>query len=309
MNGLGHSLFAGVPPHLRVPVCDCSNRSIPVPVAAMRLLTEAKQEGEAQEALRHAIRELDGCDPASASRLLEVIGLIDEHPGAWRIVRNIHAHAEHAGSAVRAGGETVRWAETFDRAAEVSPEAGVALYSLGSPALLQRATTEVVEWMQERHLIGRNRCVLDIGCGIGRFEEALAPKVARITALDISRQMLAIASERCRALPNVLLVLSSGLSLSMVKSHAVDLVLAVDVFPYLVLAGTDLARLHVEEAARVLRPRGSLLILNFSYRGDADADRMDLLTAAASAELEVIVAGIRPFKSWDGAVYLLKDAR
>src|SRR5205823_5670219 len=173
----------------------------------------------------------------------------------------------------------------------------------------RRATAEVVEWLRRRHLICEDRFVLDIGCGIGRLEEALAPEVARIVGLDISGQMIAIAKERCRGLPNVSLLVSSGRDLSMIDSDAMDLVVAVDVFPYLVQAGSKLASVHIEEASRVLKPSGSLLILNFSYRGNAEADRGDISRAAAAAKFTMTVVGTRPFKHWDGTAYLLVKSR
>ena len=41
--------------------------------------------------------------------------------------------------------------------------------------------------------------------------------------------------------------------------------------------------MHFQEAARVLKPSGHFLILNFSYRGDLDADRADISRLAARA--------------------------
>src|SRR5688572_27932093 len=65
-----------------------------------------------------------------------------------------------------------RWAAAFDRAACASPEGSVALYALGNPELLKAATEEVVVWLRDWGLIGRERHVLDLGCGIGRFGAA-----------------------------------------------------------------------------------------------------------------------------------------
>ena len=67
----------------------------------------------------------------------------------------------------------------FDEAVALAPEAAVALYSLGSSEILDRATEEIVARLREWRLVGADIDVLDIGCGIGRIERALAPDVPR----------------------------------------------------------------------------------------------------------------------------------
>jgi len=46
--------------------------------------------------------------------------------------------------------------------------------------------TRLAEW----NLLGLDLTVLDIGCGIGRIDLALAPLVGMITAIDISLHMI-----------------------------------------------------------------------------------------------------------------------
>jgi len=84
-----------------------------------------------------------------------------------------------------------------------------------------------------------------------------------------------------------------------------DLVLATDVFPYLVQGGLDFASRMLREAARVLRPAGDLLILNFSYRS-AEADRGDLPALASAAGLDLLRNGSAEFALWDGRVFWLR---
>ena len=135
---------------------------------------------------------------------------------------------------------------------------------------------------------------------------ALAPRVASVTGLDLSAGMVAEAKRRCGALGNVTVRRSEGQSLAGVDDRSLDLVLAADVFPYLVEAGGDLAMRHCIEAARVLRPGGALLVLNYSYRGDMDADRRDAAAHAAAAGLVVERCGTRDFTRWDGVTYLMR---
>ena len=65
----------------------------------------------------------------------------------------------------------------FEGAVAIAQEASVALYSLGSSQILDRATNEIMTRLAEWNLLGLDLTVLDIGCGIGRIELALAPLV------------------------------------------------------------------------------------------------------------------------------------
>ena len=49
----------------------------------------------------------------------------------------------------------------------------------------------------------------------------------------------------------------------------------------------DLVDRHFDEVARVLKPAGHLLILNFSYRDDLKQDRSDIAVLAARRGFEL----------------------
>ena len=138
-------------------------------------------------------------------------------------------------------------ATAFDKAAELSPAASVALYSLGDPALLQSATHELVALLRDRELISRRTRVLEIGCGIGRFAQALASEVTSFIGIDVSCNMIRLAEERCVGLPNVTLSVTSGNDLRDYLGASFDLVLAVDSFPYINAASSGLADIHINE--------------------------------------------------------------
>jgi ubiquinone/menaquinone biosynthesis C-methylase UbiE len=120
--------------------------------------------------------------------------------------------------------------------------------------------------------------------------------------------MIARARERCAGLTNVRLEVSSGRDLAGLADSSLDLVLAADVFPYLVQAGSEVASRHVAEAARVLRPGGTLAILNYSYRGDIEADQRELAAFADASGFASIEEPRPAFRYWDGAVFLLRKA-
>jgi SAM-dependent methyltransferase len=225
---------------------------------------------------------------AAARARLEAAGegeaalLLARHPEADRIIAALPNHD--------AATDPAALARVFDRLVAASPEAAVALYSLGDPELLDAATAEVVVLLEAWGLTAPGRRVLELGCGIGRF-------LARTGAIgvDISPAMLAEARRR---LPSAALVRSSGREIPF-ADKSLDAILAVDAFPYIVQAG--LAAAHLAEAARVLRPGGELVILNYAYGSEAE-----LPTLAAAQGFAVAVAGIRPFRRWDASAWRLR---
>lgn len=194
----------------------------------------------------------------------------------------------------------------FDAAAAVAPEAAVALYSLGSPDILDRATAEIVAKLREWRLLAPDMAVLDIGCGIGRIARALAPEIGAVTGIDVSPTMVAEARRRCAELANVDFAVCAGRDLTAFAGRRFGLVLAVDAFPYLVAADPAIAAAHVANAAGLLDPDGALVILNYSYRGDLDRDRADVAQLAAAHGLAVERGGTRDLALWDGAAFVLR---
>ncbi|MBZ9794386.1 class I SAM-dependent methyltransferase [Mesorhizobium sp. ES1-4] len=242
--------------------------------------------------------------PRDADRLQEVAGLLRRNPGAFAILGATGAAVRHARDEDETDADVVtRLASSFDAAAAISGTASVQLASLGDEDRLSATTGEIVAWLKEQDFTGTSRDILDIGCGIGRFEGALSNSFNRVVGIDISSRMISIASERCAALSNVEVRQTSGLDLTEFDDRSFDCVLAVDCFPYLVLAG--MAERHFEEIARVLRRPGWLALLNYSYRGSLFLDRADISRLAEAHQLRVVVNGENPFRSWDGDAFLL----
>ena len=148
--------------------------------------------------------------------------------------------------------------------------------------------------------------MLDIGCGIGRVAQALAPRVRSVTGIDMSPGMIEEARHRCADLSNIEFCVCSGRNLADFADRAFDLVLAVDSFPYLVAADPAIAT-RQWPWARLLSPGGALAIFNYSYRGDLAADRRDLATLAAAHSLAIERNGTRDFTLWDAATFLLRS--
>jgi SAM-dependent methyltransferase len=198
-----------------------------------------------------------------------------------------------------------RLAAGFDRAAAVSPEAGVALYSLGDPALLQETTAEVVDWLRAEGLARPGEALLEVGCGSGRFLAALAGQARLAIGVEISAAMAAEAASRLWSHRRVIVVRGSGVGLPFVRAGAIDLVLFADSFPYVVQAGGELPLRTVAEAARVLAPGGRAVMLNWSYRGDPARDRQDAESLAARCGLRLRPVAPPRFRTWDASATVL----
>lgn len=205
------------------------------------------------------------------------------------------------------GGDVAACARMFDRAAARSPEAAVAAYSLGDPARLARATAEVVGLLDGLGVLRPGARLLDLGCGIGRVALAVAPRVGEVVAVDVSAAMLDEARRRCAGAPNVRLERASGGDLAGFPAASLDAVVAVDTWPYLVAAGV--AEAVGTEAARVLRPGGDLVVLNWSYRGDLARDREDAARLARGGGFALLRDGTADLALWDGRTFHLRRHR
>jgi ubiquinone/menaquinone biosynthesis C-methylase UbiE len=308
MPGIDEKWLDTCPARLRGPLARFVAGDLPTPATLMQLVIDAVTPDEVRTALDAALAAVEGRPDAraTADRLRELAQTWLDHRHAWPTLKAVLAEAVHDVRAATPEQGIANWKTVFDHAARISPEASVALYSLADPALLTAATAEIVNRIGEWGLLRRQDGLLEIGCGIGRFQASLASEAGLLIGIDISEAMLDLARRRCAGLANVLFLRSSGRDLSFIRDGAVDLVLAVDAFPYLVQPRMELAARHVLEAGRVLNPGGNLLILNFSYRGALDQDRQDVAGLAAQAGLEVLRNGTRAFSLWDGVAFQLR---
>ncbi len=281
-------------------IAACARGALPPNVALMRLLIEARHADEIEPAILAAAA---AAGRRQRERLAAMLALWRRAPGAWETVRAVLGEADHSRREAGPGGPA-RWAAVFDRLSELSPEAGVALYSLGSADLLDAATASLVDRLREWRLLGGDRTALDLGCGMGRVTSALAGEVGRVVGVDVSGGMLAVARRRCAGRPNILLAQTSGRDLAALASGAFDLVLAVDTFPYLVLAGGGLAQACLRETHRVLRPGGSLVLFNYAYGDDGEP----FGPLAEDAGFQPVRLGTHDLAWWDGITYHVRRA-
>ena len=282
---------------------------MPAGVVLMHLALSAGNARELAAALD--ARTLDArlnADATTAQRIEELTGLASSD--AFETVRQVSSTLSHEPRPQAKTGEAVKQiAAAFDRAVSVSPEGSVALYSLGRPDILEGATSEIVDFMGSLGLLGPERVLLDIGCGIGRFELALAPHVRRILGVDISAGMIETARRRCASHENASFRLSRGTRLPRLAASSFDCIFAVDSFPYIVQADPELPGRYVKDAARLLKSGADLLIFNYSYRADRGADARDVERLASLDGFEILRVDERPFHLWDGRVFHLRKSR
>lgn len=287
-------------------VADAARGGAPLGIALMRLLGEAVSEADAQAGLARAMATArQESDAATLVRLVALRRFWAEHPQAWAVVHDVFALVDHGEAEADPDQTLARLAHAFDRLAAARPEAGVALYALGSPELLAAATAEVVAAMDRLGLLHPAFDALDFGCGIGRFLAALAPRLRTLVGLDLSAGMVGQARARCASFGNVEVAQGNGRDLTQLADASLDLVLAADVFPYLVQAGGDLAARHLVAFARVLRPGGAAFLLNYRY-GDPAHEPAEVDAAARAAGLALERVGRAEFTTWDAASYLLR---
>jgi len=269
------------------PIALCLAGRISLPVMLARLALS----GWSDAAIEHALAERPDAAP--------LLAFFRARAALLPQLRATVMHVTHT-----PGADPAHIGEQFDAALAGAPEASVAAYSLGDPALLAEATAELVGWLTQQGYFSPGMDVLDLGCGFGRIAAALAPQAASVLGLDVAPRMIAEAQRRYGAIRHLHFAATPGTGLTALPDAAFDLVLAVDSFPYLLLAGAEVARRHVRDVARVLGNGGRFVVLNLSYGDDPAADAARLARWAAAEGLCAEWADAAPFRLWDARAFV-----
>ncbi len=310
--GAVERLTAGLePPAHRDILVRCLSGTLSPAVALMQLLIETEDAAAVRATVDEVTRRAASLSRATDSLLRDRVDdltqlVVENEPGCEKIAEMLRSNVDSPAPAPSVEEGIAFCERLFDWSVQQSEEASVALYSLGNPQLLERATREIIAQLELWNVVALDRVVLDIGCGIGRIAAELAPRVREVHGIDVSGRMIEAALRRCSALSNVRLMKSSGRDLHEFGDASIDAAIAVDTFPYLNQSGAALVSTFFAETARVLVPGGDFVILNYSYTANDRASVREVSKYAREHGLEVIVAGQRPFSIWDGIAFHLR---
>jgi cyclopropane fatty-acyl-phospholipid synthase-like methyltransferase len=268
--------------------------NLSAPVTLMQLLIET-EDFAATRAAVEGIDELDTLLAANAA-------------GCERIASMLRADVDSAKPAASIDEGIAFCERLFDWSVQQSEEASVALYSLGNPELLERATAEIVAQLRSWGAVTKDTALLDVGCGIGRLLTALAPQIRSAVGIDVSAEMVKAARRRCQPYDNITVIKGDGRGLDGLDDASFDVAVAVDSFPYLRQSGYELVETFFAEVGRVLEPGGRFVILNYSYSDDDAADAQEVRALGSAYGFDLQLAAERPFQLWDGLAFLLRKS-
>ncbi len=106
------------------------------------------------------------------------------------------------------------------------------------------------------------RSALEIGCGPGRLMRAMSRHFSEIHGVDISDEMIRLAGDQLKDIPQAHLHVTPDSSLSMFRDSSIDFVYSYTVFQH--IPDRNVVLNYLREAGRVLKPGG---ILRCQLRG------------------------------------------
>lgn len=146
---------------------------------------------------------------------------------------------------------------------------------------LAEATEITLKWLSQTIGIHATDTFLEIGCGVGRVGQKLAPLVKHWTGTDVSEAMLGHAAKRLEGQKNYSLIAINGFDLSPIPDASMDAVYCTVVFMHL----QEWDRYaYVKEAYRVLKPGGRFFCDNANIDSDAGWDLFLASAAVPPAE-------------------------
>jgi SAM-dependent methyltransferase len=111
------------------------------------------------------------------------------------------------------------------------------------------------------------RSALEIGCGPGRLMRAMSGHFSEIHGVDISDEMIRLAGDQLKDIPQARVHVTPDSSLSMFSDGSIDFVYSYIVFQH--IPNREVVLNYLREAGRVLKPGG---ILRCQLRGTPPLD-------------------------------------
>jgi SAM-dependent methyltransferase len=145
-------------------------------------------------------------------------------------------------------------ASYWNTAAKISAKAAIHTDCVDDQQFFESAKREA-GLARKKGVLGPRVRTLDIGCGIGRIENAIHKEVHSIVGVDVSEEMVKRARETVRA-ANVSFQAVDGRSLNGIESEVYDLCLSFMVLQH--IPRTAVAN-YIKEVGRVLKLGGRFL--------------------------------------------------
>ncbi|HMD49044.1 MAG TPA: methyltransferase domain-containing protein [Bryobacteraceae bacterium] len=138
-------------------------------------------------------------------------------------------------------------------------------FSSGEQTVSEEILTDLTNVCQGQD--PREMRVLEIGCGAGRVTRALARMFGEVHAVDVSGEMVKLASEALRGFPNAFVYQNNGKDLAVIPDVPFDFAFSTIVFQH--IPSREIVENYVREAGRLLRP-GKLF--KFQLQGCVEMD-------------------------------------
>lgn len=116
----------------------------------------------------------------------------------------------------------------------------------------------------------KNKAVLDLGCGTGKYMALLANAAKSYCGLDISPEQIAIAKKKVQGLKNVSFICSSAEKITL-PDRSMDCIISC--WAISTINGFDRKSSALKEAERVLRPNGCIYLIENDIGGEFEEIR------------------------------------
>ncbi|WP_321473405.1 methyltransferase domain-containing protein [uncultured Paludibaculum sp.] len=134
-------------------------------------------------------------------------------------------------------------------------------YASGERTFAEEILTDLTNICQGKD--PRQMRVLEIGCGAGRVTRAFAKYFGEVHAVDVSGEMVALATKAVQPFPGAHVYQNNGMDLSVIPTGEFDFAFSTIVFQH--IPSREVIYNYVAEVNRLLRP-GALF--KFQVQGD-----------------------------------------
>jgi ubiquinone/menaquinone biosynthesis C-methylase UbiE len=111
----------------------------------------------------------------------------------------------------------------------------------------------------------KNKEILEIGCGSGKYTKLLAPKCKKYFALEISKQLMGLTKKKCNKMKNIKYINCSAEKIPL-NDNSIDVVFASWVLTAMI--SEEMRKSSVKEILRVLKKGGNIWLFENHWEGE-----------------------------------------